>query len=92
MKKILVPTDFSEQAEIAIDLAMQLAEKTGAAIKLVHVYEYPVATAFTTLDIGGPDPVESDYAKEMMEDCRSRLEKEVEKVSKKEFMLNMNSR
>ena len=83
MKKILVPTDFSTQAEIAIDLAMQLANKMGASIKLVHVYEYPMATAYTTLDIGGPDPIESDYAREMMDHSRSQLDEQASIIAEK---------
>lgn len=81
MKKILVPTDFSEQAQIAINLAGQVAKKIGAAIKLVHVYEYPVATAYTTMDVGGPDPVEGEMAREMVDQNKKQLEDEAKKLS-----------
>ncbi len=37
MKTILVPTDGSHAAEKALDLALDLAEKHGATIKLLHV-------------------------------------------------------
>ena len=30
MKKIIVPTDFSDQAQHALDLASEIATKTGA--------------------------------------------------------------
>jgi nucleotide-binding universal stress UspA family protein len=40
MKKIIVPTDFSEQAQHALDLAREIASKTGAKIVLIHVIEY----------------------------------------------------
>ena len=40
MKKIIVPTDFSEQAQYALDLASEIASKTGAHIVLMHVIEY----------------------------------------------------
>ena len=40
MKKIIVPTDFSEQAQHALDLAGEIAGKTGAKIVLMHVIEY----------------------------------------------------
>jgi len=39
MKKILVPTDFSENAQGAIDFAANLARKTSAEIYLLHVIE-----------------------------------------------------
>jgi len=38
MKKILVPTDFSERAKDAYIYARELAEKFDASIKVVHVY------------------------------------------------------
>lgn len=40
MKKIIVPTDFSEQAQNALDLACEIGQKTGAKIVLMHVIEY----------------------------------------------------
>ena len=42
MKKILVPTDFSEQAENALKVAVQLAKKYGSEIYLLHMLELPV--------------------------------------------------
>lgn len=44
MKRILVPTDFSECASKAMDYAVCLAEKTGAEIILLHaceIIDYP---------------------------------------------------
>jgi len=40
MKKIIVPTDFSEQATHALDLACEIANRTGAQVVLMHVIEY----------------------------------------------------
>ena len=42
MKKILVPTDFSEEAENALKVAAQLAQKFNAEIFLLHLIELPV--------------------------------------------------
>jgi nucleotide-binding universal stress UspA family protein len=42
MKKILVPTDFSEQAENALKVAAQLANKYGSEIYLLHMLELPL--------------------------------------------------
>lgn len=41
MKKILVPTDFSEQAGYALDFAYQIALKSTAEIILINVVDYP---------------------------------------------------
>lgn len=42
MKKILVPTDFSVQAEYALHVAAQLAKKYNSEIYLLHMLELPV--------------------------------------------------
>jgi nucleotide-binding universal stress UspA family protein len=39
MKKILVPTDFSTEADFALDAAAKIAAKTGASIELLHIVE-----------------------------------------------------
>ncbi len=41
-RKIIVPTDFSKGSEHACHYAIHLAHRTGAEIKLLHVYEDPV--------------------------------------------------
>jgi len=42
MKRILVPTDFSEQAENALKVAVTLAEKHGSEIFVLHSMEMPL--------------------------------------------------
>ena len=41
MKRILVPTDFSEQAENALKVAVQIASKNNGIIYLLHSMELP---------------------------------------------------
>ncbi|OIQ21749.1 MAG: universal stress protein UspA [Flavobacterium sp. MedPE-SWcel] len=41
MKKILVPTDFSEHAEHALKVAAQIARKNNSEIYLLHLLELP---------------------------------------------------
>ncbi|MBF00878.1 universal stress protein [Flavobacterium coralii] len=41
MKKILVPTDFSEHAEHALKVAAQIARKNNSEIYLLHMLELP---------------------------------------------------
>lgn len=41
MKKILVPTDFSEHAEYALKVAAQIAKKNNSEIYLLHLLELP---------------------------------------------------
>lgn len=42
MKKILVPTDFSKEAENALKVAAQLAKKENSEIYLLHMLELPL--------------------------------------------------
>lgn len=42
IKKILVPTDFSEQAENALRVAADMARKHGSEINLLHMLELPM--------------------------------------------------
>jgi nucleotide-binding universal stress UspA family protein len=46
-KRILVPTDFTETSEKAIEWALSLAERLGSWVTLMHAYEIPI--------IGFPD-------------------------------------
>ena len=41
-KTILVPTDFSEPAQKALDYSVELAEKLGAKVKVIHAFELPL--------------------------------------------------
>lgn len=41
MKKILVPIDFSEQAEFAAKVAAKIAEQTNSELHLLHILELP---------------------------------------------------
>lgn len=50
MKKILVPTDFSDNADLALTLAKQLAFSSRATIEIVHVFRPPVPDAHFPAD------------------------------------------
>jgi nucleotide-binding universal stress UspA family protein len=45
-RKILVPIDFGPSSHAALEIALDLASKYGAALYVVHVYEFP-AYAYT---------------------------------------------
>lgn len=47
IKRILVPMDFSHSARQALELTTQLADKFGAKIILLHVFEFPAAAGQT---------------------------------------------
>ena len=69
LKNILVPTDFSETAEIAVRYAKALAEAFGAKVHVLHVATDPArflpAEAFATLP---------DLRVQLEADTRKRLD------------------
>jgi len=74
MKQILVPTDFSEQAENALQLATEMAKANDAELLVLHVVEIPGQQSFSTT--GEPDYVdemEAVFIKKMIEKGRDQL-------------------
>lgn len=56
MKKILVPTDFSKPAQIAVDVAADIAKKAGAEVTFLHVIEEVTGGSFNVegqMDLDG---------------------------------------
>lgn len=57
MKKILVPTDFSENASSAFLYAMELAERLNAMVTVVHIY-HPSANHLNEFYIPSDDEIQ----------------------------------
>ncbi|MBB4119426.1 nucleotide-binding universal stress UspA family protein [Mesonia hippocampi] len=76
MKKILVPTDFSEQAEDALKVAAQIAKKHDSEIFLLHMLELPTQLMDPSVRDAGSSIPESIYfmklAHQRFEDVMSR--------------------
>lgn len=53
MKKILVPTDFSDIAGYAFDFAYQIASSISAEIELFHVLDIPESMGYSDLNVSG---------------------------------------
>jgi len=80
MKKILVPTDFSEEASHALEVAAQLAKKYDSEIFLLHMLELPDGTTDPGGGGGGGNQVpESIYFMKM-------AHKRFEEVKNKDFL------
>ena len=67
MKTILVPTDFSETADNALNYAIEIAKLTNATIILFHAYHAPV--------IASEAPVVMPSLYEIEKECVNDLEK-----------------
>lgn len=76
MQTILVPTDFSEEATNALDVAYDLAKKNNASLRLLHIIEAPGAGHFNTMgDVTTVDPMDNIYMVQMLNTMKKKLEK-----------------
>jgi nucleotide-binding universal stress UspA family protein len=68
-RRFLVPTDFSETSDRALDWAIDLAGRVGAAVTVMHAYEIPI--------VGFPDGAlmaTAEVASRIADAARSGLE------------------
>jgi nucleotide-binding universal stress UspA family protein len=67
-KAIMVATDFSPPADLALEYARTLAKRFGASLHLVHVVEepFPIGTE-------GYVPEVADFRKSVLQDAHQRL-------------------
>ena len=82
MKKILVPIDFSEQAEFAAKVAVKIAEQTNSELHLLHTLDLP-SDVIDPSNYGNADnsPTTLLYMKKAQE--------KFEKITKRYFMRNV---
>lgn len=75
MKSILVPTDFSECATYALDLACGIARMSGGAVKLLNVVEAPHGTSFNAMgEVVAPDGMDTAFFIQLVDRIKQRLE------------------
>src|SRR5687768_13948534 len=89
MKRILVPTDFSDCSFLAIDYAANLARKTSGEIYLLHVFEGELPD--TSPDVGGSwaaatnDLVSVPYMIGRLKIIKSQMQKLIEERGLKDI-------
>jgi nucleotide-binding universal stress UspA family protein len=72
MKTILVPTDFSKNANRAFNYACNLALQTGAKIILMNAYQSPASTSNVMINF--TDILEEDSKKDLVKDLAKQKE------------------
>ena len=85
MKRILVPTDFSEQAANAMDLACQIARKNHAEVVAIHVLDHTGLFDFSAGSSAYPmmgNPAGLDLDQEFLETLYSNAEEKCTKFLK----------
>lgn len=80
MKKILVPTDFSECASNALRTASVIARQTNAEIHIIHAYEKPLSGLSLQID------VDISALRELL----SYIEQEMERMMGSEFLVGLD--
>lgn len=82
MKRILVPTDFSEEAHHAYEVAVAIARKAGAGIKLLHVVEnVSYSPSFSaTGDVLTGNNLQQVYVLQLMEAMKVQMNKFIKSV------------
>jgi len=65
MKKILVPTDFSETAKNAANYAIELAKLIKAEVILLHVFDVPVSVSDISIVMSSPQEMKNLNVHEM---------------------------
>jgi len=75
--RILVPTDFSEPADAALEYAAGLGERLGASLHLLYVFEDPCMTggAFAAETYA---PMPADLRASILQEAEARLRERVE--------------
>jgi len=96
MKKILVPTDFSEQAGFALDLALGIARKNDAEIILLNVLDIPGGAAFTAGNTGFDMGTAPGYSAQMdhvyVVQLHDKTKERLEKIVREERFKGVNIR
>lgn len=80
MKKIVIPYDFSEQADYALDAAIQYSQIVPSALHLVHVIEVP-SSYLTLFPEYGALGIDAIYSDEILDVIKSKLDKIVDDLT-----------
>lgn len=76
MKKILVPTDFSKEAQTAAEVASGIAKKSGASLILLHVIEEGSSESFkVTGEVFKGDMEDKLYMLKLIERSKKQMAK-----------------
>ena len=80
MKRILVPTDFTEQSENALSFAYQIAKKINGEIELLHVLDAPEGDPYSGMnkislsgETSGGGGIDNIYFAKLLEKTRERF-------------------
>ncbi len=79
LKRILVPTDFSESADYAFQYALTFAREFGATLYVLHVVYFPAHTAPQSLRL--PQDATSQVLDGLVKEAKQSLKKLIERTN-----------
>jgi nucleotide-binding universal stress UspA family protein len=89
MKKILVPTDFSKHAQTSVDVAADIARRSGATLILLHVVEEATDGSFNVEGEASMGSVEDRlYNIRLIQSARKQLERAVNDANYKDIQVD----
>ena len=88
MKTILVPTDFSTEADNALACAHSLAAKINAEILLLNVIEDPYIDSIKTIGESHYDPMEQVFVIKLIEKTKEKLEAIINEEAYKDIKIS----
>ncbi|MEM9390003.1 MAG: universal stress protein [Bacteroidota bacterium] len=74
MISILVPVDFSKEAEYALCFAMDIAKINEAHVLAYHVVEYPTGATIDPVGMAVPTPYDSDFVDLIKKNSSGQME------------------
>lgn len=81
MKRILVPMDFSECANYALEFACDIAVKNNAKLLIIHSVEHPIGGSIDPTGASVFQPFDDDLLDILLKRGRTRLEEVVSSIS-----------
>lgn len=78
MKKILVPTDFSQEATHAVNLGVEMARKFDAELHLLYIAEVPVAS-FNAMGDSSFNPMDNIYTVQLIGSVKKKMKQLTQK-------------
>ncbi|SHI89601.1 Nucleotide-binding universal stress protein, UspA family [Hymenobacter daecheongensis DSM 21074] len=83
MQNILIPTDFSAEAHNALEVALQLARRTGGHLTLLHVVDAPAgSTMVTTGGVASGSAREGVFMIELLKRTKQRMHELMAEVAR----------
>lgn len=94
MKKILVPTDFSETADNAVNIALEIAQKAKATVYFFHTVNTAINWGSTQLSVPGK-PISVQKQKEMYPEVSKQIadaQAKLSELSKRAAKMKIDSK